>query len=104
MKSSKGSQELEYAERSYIPKELDGCWYLWEPSIRRACDVLGDALLKACVEYAMSEGKSKNPNPLLIQWERNVRMPLDRLQSPIERAVLEEIFQRIQDIHNELES
>jgi len=26
------------------------------------------------------------------------------LQSPIERAVLEEIFQRIQDIHNELES
>jgi hypothetical protein len=86
-----------------VPKELDGASYLWEPNLRRMCEILGDTLLKACVEYALSKGQSKDPNPLLIQYERTVRLPLQELEPPIGRQRLQDIYNCIRKVYDELE-
>lgn len=69
-------QKMEEAEEE--DDEFEGASHLLPDRLNHYCDKLGDRLLRAAVEYVISNETTLNPLPLLEEWELYMRLPLER--------------------------
>ena len=101
---SKKSKQEELPEVLATPKEMRGATYLKQ--IQVYCDKLGDHLLRAAVEYAITKGVTINPQDMLVEWELEMRIPLEKhANGSRELSIAEQdgIFTRMREMNNELD-
>lgn len=103
-KSKKEEEEAPLPEVLLTPKEMHGRTYLKQ--IQVYCDHLGDHLLRAAVEHAITKGATLNPEDMLVEWELEMRIPLERHTTGLEAMSVDEqdkLFARMRAMNEALD-